>query len=173
MPICKLLFLNNLRSKWLGTDSESRPPPPDVPIKIQDNSRRHSSYSAIRLSTSGSKRWISTVMADDQNSDFVTNAAEQEVIREPPQNSLSGYYAPEITLPDSEHFGLSESDPKSLPRGDPRTAAIADFIHRSTTTPQRWNGGALQMQSAANVSQQLSRANTAAKANIKPARPAI
>src|ERR1700736_1650289 len=40
-------------------------PPPDVPIKIQDHSRRHSPYSAILLSTSGSKRWISMVMADN------------------------------------------------------------------------------------------------------------
>src|ERR1700731_3856443 len=55
-------------------------PPPDVPIKIQDHSRRHSSYSAILLSTAGSKRWISILMADDRNSDFVANAA----------NSLSG-----------------------------------------------------------------------------------
>jgi hypothetical protein len=36
------------------------------------------------LSTSGFKRWISMVMADDENSDIVPNAAEQEVIREPP-----------------------------------------------------------------------------------------
>src|ERR1700731_4268060 len=70
-------------------------PPPDVPIKIQDHSRRHSPYSAILLSTSGSKRWISMVMADDQNSDFATNAAEQKVIRKPPQ-----IRSPDITLPD-------------------------------------------------------------------------
>jgi hypothetical protein len=34
-------------------------------------------------------------MADDQNSDFVTNAAEQKLIREPPQIRSS-----DITLPD-------------------------------------------------------------------------
>jgi hypothetical protein len=34
------------------------------------------------------------VMADDENSDFVGNAAEQKVIREPPQIRLSGYHAP-------------------------------------------------------------------------------
>ena len=39
----------------------------------------------ILLSTSGSKRWIWMVMADDENSDFVANAAEQKVTREPPQ----------------------------------------------------------------------------------------
>jgi hypothetical protein len=48
------------------------------------------------------------VMADDQNSDFVANAAEQKVIREPPQ-----IRSPDITLPDLERFGLSESDLKS------------------------------------------------------------
>jgi len=45
------------------------------------------------LSTPGSKRWMSRVMADDENSNFVANDAEQEVIREP-RNSLSGYHAP-------------------------------------------------------------------------------
>jgi hypothetical protein len=35
------------------------------------------------------------VMADDENSDFVANAAEQKVIREPPQ-----IRSPDITLPD-------------------------------------------------------------------------
>src|SRR5271157_4651896 len=34
------------------------------------------------------------VMADDENSDFVGNAAEQKVIREPPQIRLSVYHAP-------------------------------------------------------------------------------
>ena len=43
----------------------------NVPIKIHDHFRRHSSNSAILLSTSGSKRWLSMVMADDENSDFV------------------------------------------------------------------------------------------------------
>src|ERR1700686_611783 len=77
------------------TDSGSPPPPPDVPIEIQDHPRRHSSSSAILLSTPGSKRWMSMVMADDENSDFVANDAEQEVIREPPQ-----IRSPDITLPD-------------------------------------------------------------------------
>jgi len=85
MTTFKWLSLKNLRSRTLGTDSESRPPPPDVPIRIQDHSRRRSSHSAILLSTFGSKRWISMVMADDENSDFVANAAEQKVIREPPE----------------------------------------------------------------------------------------
>jgi hypothetical protein len=35
------------------------------------------------------------VMADDENSDFVANAAEQEVIREPRQ-----IRPPDITLPE-------------------------------------------------------------------------
>jgi hypothetical protein len=35
------------------------------------------------------------VMADDQNSDFVANDAEQKVIWEPPQ-----IRSPDITLPD-------------------------------------------------------------------------
>ena len=35
------------------------------------------------------------VMADDENSDFAANEAEQEVMREPPQ-----IRSPDITLPD-------------------------------------------------------------------------
>jgi hypothetical protein len=35
------------------------------------------------------------VMADDEHSDFAANAAEQKVIREPPQ-----IHSPDITLPD-------------------------------------------------------------------------
>src|SRR3984893_3304575 len=34
------------------------------------------------------------VMADDENSDFVGNAAEQKVIKGIAANSLSGYHAP-------------------------------------------------------------------------------
>jgi hypothetical protein len=60
-----------------------------------------------------------------------------------------------------------------LPGSDPRKVAIAGFIHQSTTTPQGWTAERLQMKSAANVSQQLSRAKKAAKAKIQPARPAI
>ena len=51
--------------------------------------------SAILLSTPGSKRWMSMVMADDENSDFVANDAEQKVIWEPSQ-----IRSPDITLPD-------------------------------------------------------------------------
>jgi hypothetical protein len=47
-------------------------------LKIQDHSRRHSSGAAIPLSTPGSKRWMSMVMADDEDSDFVANDAEQQ-----------------------------------------------------------------------------------------------
>ena len=72
-----------------------------------------------------------------------------------------------------ERFGLSESDLKSLPGSDPRKVAIAGFIHQSTTTPQGWTAERLQMRSAANVSQQLSRAKKAARPKIKPAKPAI
>jgi hypothetical protein len=53
-------------------------------LKSKTTPGEHSSNSAILLSTSGSKRWISMMMADDENSDFVPNAVEQEVIREPP-----------------------------------------------------------------------------------------
>jgi REP element-mobilizing transposase RayT len=60
-----------------------------------------------------------------------------------------------------------------LPGSDPRKVAIAGSIHQSTTTPQGWTAERLQMKSAANVSQQLSRANKAAKPKIKPAKPAI
>src|ERR1700724_381006 len=89
MHTFKWLFLNNLRSRRLG-QIQNLPPPPDVPIKIQDNSRRHSSYSAILLSTSGSKRWISMVMADDQNSDFVVQRRGTEIDKGTAANSLSG-----------------------------------------------------------------------------------
>jgi hypothetical protein len=51
--------------------------------------------------------------------------------------------------------------------------AIAGSIHQSTTTPQGRTAERLQMKSAANVSQQLSRAKKAAKPKIKPAKPAI
>jgi hypothetical protein len=51
--------------------------------------------------------------------------------------------------------------------------AIAGFIHRSTTTSQGWTAERLQMKSAANVSQQLSRAKKAVKPKIEPAKPAI
>jgi hypothetical protein len=57
-----------------------------------------------------------------------------------------------------ERFELSESDLKSLLGSDPRKVAIAGFIHQTTTTPQGWTAERLQMKSAANVSQQLSRA---------------
>ena len=56
-----------------------------------------------------------------------------------------------------ERFKLSESDLKSLPGSDPRKVAIADSIHKNTTTPLGWTAERLQMKSAANVSQQLSR----------------
>jgi hypothetical protein len=92
VPSCKLLILNILRSNMLEQIQNLAP---DAPIKIQDHSRRHSSGSVIPLSTSGSKRWISMVMADDENSDLTTNDAEQEMIREPPQ-----IRSPDITLPD-------------------------------------------------------------------------
>jgi hypothetical protein len=38
VPSCKWLFVKNLRSETLERILESRPPPPDVPIKIQDHS---------------------------------------------------------------------------------------------------------------------------------------
>jgi hypothetical protein len=51
--------------------------------------------------------------------------------------------------------------------------SISGLIHQSTTTPQGWTAERLQMKSAANVSQQLSRAKKAGKPEIKPAKPAI
>jgi putative transposase len=56
-----------------------------------------------------------------------------------------------------QRFKLSQSDLGSLPGSDPRKVAIADSIHKSTTTPLGWTAERLQMKSAANVSQQLSR----------------
>jgi hypothetical protein len=44
---------------------------------------------------------MSMVMADDEDSDFVANDAEQEVIREPPQ-----IRSPDITLPEWKRFWL-------------------------------------------------------------------
>jgi hypothetical protein len=44
---------------------------------------------------------MSMVMADDENSDFLANDAEEEVIREPPQ-----IRSPDITLPDWKRFWL-------------------------------------------------------------------
>jgi hypothetical protein len=71
-----------------------------------------------------------------------------------------------------ERFGLSEIDLESLPGSDPRKVSIAGFIHQSTITPQGWTAERLQMKSAANVSQLLSRAKKAGKPKIKPAKPA-
>ena len=65
-----------------------------------------------------------------------------------------------------QRFGLSESDLKSLPGSDPRKVAIANTIHKNTTTLLGWTAKRLQMKSAANVSQQLRRAKTASKPNI-------
>jgi putative transposase len=56
-----------------------------------------------------------------------------------------------------QRFKLSETDLKSLPGSDPRKVAIADSIHKKTTTPLGWIAERLQMKSAANVSQQLNR----------------
>jgi putative transposase len=56
-----------------------------------------------------------------------------------------------------QRFKLSEVDLKSLPGSDPRKVAIADSIHKSTTTALGWIAERLRMKSAANVSQQLSR----------------
>jgi hypothetical protein len=66
--------------------------------------------------------------------------------------------SPDITLPDLERLGLSESDLKSLPCGDPRKVAVAGFIHRSTTTSQGCTPERPQMKSVANVNQRLSHA---------------
>jgi len=52
-----------------------------------------------------------------------------------------------------ERLGLFETDLKSLPGSDPFT--------NGTTTPQGWTAERLQMKSAVNVSQQLSRAKKA------------
>jgi hypothetical protein len=48
--------------------------------------------------------------------------------------------------------------------------AIASFIHQTTTTPQGWTAERLQMKSAANGSQQLSRAKKAAKTENQPSK---
>src|SRR6202035_3602447 len=69
--------------------------------------------------------------------------------------------AEQIVQQGLERFGLSESDLRSLPGSDPRRVAIAGCIHQSTTTPQGWTAKRLQMKSAANVSQLLSRARLA------------
>ena len=69
--------------------------------------------------------------------------------------------AERIVQQGSRTFRLSESDLKSLPGSDPKKVAIDGSIHQSTTTPQVWTAERLQMKSAANVSQQLSRAKKA------------
>ena len=59
MAIFKWLFLKALGSKTLDS-IESRAPPSDVPIEIQDHSRRHSSGSTIpyrRLDPKDGCRW--------------------------------------------------------------------------------------------------------------------
>jgi hypothetical protein len=69
-----------------------------------------------------------------------------------------------------ERFELSESDLESLPGSDPRKVEIAQSIHKSTTTLLGWTAERLHMKSAANVSQQLSRARKASKQNVKSAK---
>ena len=54
----------------------------------------HSYEHQIRSAFRRRDRRSTMVMADDENSDFVGNAAEQKVIREPPQIRLSVYHAP-------------------------------------------------------------------------------
>jgi hypothetical protein len=66
--IFKCFILNNLRSKMLEQIQNLDPHRLMSRLKIQVYSRRHSSNSAILLSTSGPKRWISMVMADDETS---------------------------------------------------------------------------------------------------------
>jgi putative transposase len=56
-----------------------------------------------------------------------------------------------------QRFKLSETDLKSLPGSDHRKVAIADSIHKRTTTSLGWIAERLRMKSAANVSQQLNR----------------
>ena len=95
MPIFKLLFLKNLRYKMLGQIQNFVPHRLMSRLKSKTTPGDTLPNSAIPLSTPGSKRWMSMVMADDEDSDFVANDAEQEVIREPPQ-----IRSPDITLPD-------------------------------------------------------------------------
>ena len=94
MPSYKWLFLNNLCSKTLGQIQNLDPHRLISRLKSKSTSGDTLRNSAIHLSTSGPKRWISMVMADDANSDFVGNTAEQKVIKGTAANSLSGYHAP-------------------------------------------------------------------------------
>ena len=83
MAIFKWLFLKDLCSKTLGQIQNL------VPHRLMSRLKSKTTPGdTLRLghtlSTPGSKRWMSMVMADDEDSDFVANDAEQEVIREPP-----------------------------------------------------------------------------------------
>jgi putative transposase len=62
-----------------------------------------------------------------------------------------------IVLQGLKRYKLGQGDLESLPGSDARKVAIADSIHKSTTTPLGWTAERLRMKSAANVSQQLNR----------------
>jgi hypothetical protein len=81
MPTFKWLFLKNLRSKTLGQIQNLDPHRLMSRLKSMTTPGDTLRNSAILLSTSGSRRWIWMVMADDENSDLAANAAEQKVTR--------------------------------------------------------------------------------------------
>ena len=84
MAIFKWLLLNNLGSKTLGQIQNLVPH--RLMFRLESKAIPGDTLPArpYPLSTPGSKRWMSMVMPDDEDSDLVANDAEQEVIREPP-----------------------------------------------------------------------------------------
>ena len=65
--------------------------------------------------------------------------------------------------------GLSATDVTRLPGSDPQKVALARLVWENTTVPQAWIAERLEMGSAANVSQQLSRGKHASRPRNLPA----
>src|ERR1700722_7027823 len=66
IPTFKWLFLKHLRSKTLGQIQNLRPPRLMFPLKSKTPPGDTLSARTYLLSTPGSKRWMSMVLADDE-----------------------------------------------------------------------------------------------------------
>jgi hypothetical protein len=76
--ISKSLFFNNLRSKTFGKIQNRDPH--RLMSRLNPRLLQATLFELGHTPIDAWIRWISIVMADDENSDFVANVAEQEVI---------------------------------------------------------------------------------------------
>ena len=91
----KCFFSKNLRSKMLGQIQNLDPHRLMSRLKSKTTPGDTLPARPISYQRLDPKDGCRMVMADDEDSDFVANDAEQEVIREPPQ-----IRSPDVTLPD-------------------------------------------------------------------------